>query len=366
MAKEKIILTGDRPTGRLHIGHYVGSLKRRVELQNSGLYDKIFIFIADAQALTDNVDNPEKVRQNVIEVALDYMAVGLDPAQSTIFIQSQISELCELAFYFMNLVTVSRLQRNPTVKSEIQMRNFETSIPVGFFTYPISQTADIAAFRATTVPVGEDQEPMLEQAREIVRRFNFLYGDTLVEPEILLPENSACLRLPGTDGKAKMSKSLGNCIYLSDEADEVQKKIMSMYTDPGHLRVQDPGKIEDNTVFTYLDAFSRPEHFERYLPDYPNLAELKAHYQRGGLGDVKVKRFLNAIMQEELAPIRERRKEFEKDIPSLYEMLNKGCEIARATAADTLSDVKNSMKINYFDDKELIEEQVKRFAASQG
>lgn len=365
MAKEKIILTGDRPTGRLHIGHYVGSLKRRVELQNSGLYDKIFVFIADAQALTDNVDNPEKVRQNVIEVALDYMAVGLDPAKSTIFIQSQISELCELAFYFMNLVTVSRLQRNPTVKSEIQMRNFETSIPVGFFTYPISQTADIAAFRATVVPVGEDQEPMLEQAREIVRRFNFLYGDTLVEPEILLPENSACLRLPGTDGKAKMSKSLGNCIYLSDEADEVQKKIMSMYTDPGHLRVQDPGKIEDNTVFTYLDAFSRPEHFERYLPDYPNLAELKAHYQRGGLGDVKVKRFLNAIMQEELAPIRERRKEFEKDIPSLYEMLKNGCEIARATAADTLSDVKNSMKINYFDDKELIEEQVKRFAASQ-
>lgn len=364
MAKEKIILTGDRPTGRLHIGHYVGSLKRRVELQDSGLYDKIFIFIADAQALTDNVDNPEKVRQNVIEVALDYMAVGIDPTKSTIFIQSQISELCELAFYFMNLVTVSRLQRNPTVKSEIQMRNFETSIPVGFFTYPISQTADIAAFRATTVPVGEDQEPMLEQAREIVRRFNFLYGDTLVEPEILLPENSACLRLPGTDGKAKMSKSLGNCIYLSDEADEVQKKIMSMYTDPGHLRVQDPGKIEDNTVFTYLDAFSRPEHFERYLPDYPNLAELKAHYQRGGLGDVKVKRFLNAIMQEELAPIRERRKEFEKDIPSLYEMLNKGCEVARATAADTLSDVKNSMKINYFDDKELIEGQVKRF--SQG
>lgn len=364
MSKEKIILTGDRPTGRLHIGHYVGSLKRRVELQESGLYDKIFIFIADAQALTDNVDNPEKVRQNVIEVALDYMAVGIDPTKSTIFIQSQISELCELAFYFMNLVTVSRLQRNPTVKSEIQMRNFETSIPVGFFTYPISQTADIAAFRATTVPVGEDQEPMLEQAREIVRRFNFLYGDTLVEPEILLPENSACLRLPGTDGKAKMSKSLGNCIYLSDEADEVQKKIMSMYTDPGHLRVQDPGKIEDNTVFTYLDAFSRPEHFERYLPDYPNLAELKAHYQRGGLGDVKVKRFLNAIMQEELTPIRERRKEFEKDIPSLYEMLNKGCEVARATAADTLSDVKNSMKINYFDDKELIEEQVKRF--SQG
>ena len=363
MSKEKIILTGDRPTGRLHIGHYVGSLKRRVELQNSGLFDKTFIFIADAQALTDNVDNPEKVRQNVIEVALDYMAVGLDPSKSTIFIQSQIPELCELSFYFMNLVTVSRLQRNPTVKSEIQMRNFETSIPVGFFTYPISQTADITAFRATTVPVGEDQEPMLEQAREIVRRFNFLYGDTLTEPEILLPDNSACLRLPGTDGKAKMSKSLGNCIYLSDEADEVQKKIMSMFTDPDHLRVQDPGKIEGNTVFTYLDAFSRPEHFERYLPDYPNLAELKAHYQRGGLGDVKVKRFLNAIMQEELTPIRERRKEFEKDIPSIYEMLKNGCEVARATAADTLSDVKNAMKINYFDDKELIEEQAKRFGA---
>lgn len=365
MEKEKIILTGDRPTGRLHIGHYVGSLKRRVELQDSGLYDKTFIFIADAQALTDNIENPEKVRQNVIEVALDYMAVGIDPAKSTIFIQSQIPELCELSFYFMDLVSVSRLQRNPTVKAEIQMRNFEASIPVGFFTYPISQAADITAFRATTVPVGEDQEPMLEQAREIVRRFNFIYGDTLVEPNILLPENAACLRLPGTDGKAKMSKSLGNCIYLSDEADDVQKKIMSMYTDPGHLRVQDPGKIEGNTVFTYLDAFSRPEHFERYLPDYPNLAELKAHYQRGGLGDVKVKRFLNAIMQEELTPIRERRKEFEQDIPAIYEMLKNGCEVARAAAADTLADVKRAMKINYFDDKELIEEQVKRFAASQ-
>ena len=365
MAKEKIILTGDRPTGRLHIGHYVGSLRRRVELQNSGLYDKIFIFIADAQALTDNVDNPEKVRQNVIEVALDYMAVGLDPTKSTIFIQSQIPELCELSFYYMNLVTVSRLQRNPTVKAEIQMRNFDTSIPVGFFTYPISQAADITAFRATTVPVGEDQEPMLEQAREIVRRFNFIYGETLVEPEILLPDNAACLRLPGTDGKAKMSKSLGNCIYLSDEADEVQKKVMSMFTDPDHLRVQDPGKIEGNTVFTYLDAFSRPEHFERYLPDYPNLAELKAHYQRGGLGDVKVKRFLNSIMQEELEPIRNRRKEFEKDIPAIYQMLQKGCEVARATATETLDDVKKAMKINYFDDKELIEEQVKRFSTSK-
>lgn len=362
MGKEKIILTGDRPTGRLHIGHFVGSLRRRVELQDSGIFDKMFVFIADSQALTDNVDNPEKVRQNVIEVALDYLACGLDPAKATIFIQSQIPELCELTFYFMNLVTVSRLQRNPTVKSEIQMRNFETSIPVGFFTYPISQTADITAFRATTVPVGEDQEPMLEQAREIVRRFNYLYGETLVEPEILLPENAACLRLPGTDGKAKMSKSLGNCIYLSDEADDIQKKIMSMYTDPDHLRVQDPGKLEGNTVFTYLDAFSRPEHFELYLPEYPNLEELKAHYQRGGLGDVKVKRFLNSIMQELLTPIRERRREFEQDIPAIYEMLRNGCEVARATAAETLSDVKNSMKINYFNDKDLIEEQVKRFS----
>ena len=361
MSKEKIILTGDRPTGRLHIGHYVGSLRRRVELQNSGLYDKIFVFIADAQALTDNVDNPEKVRQNVIEVALDYLACGLDPAKSTIFIQSQIAELCELSFYFMNMVTVSRLQRNPTVKAEIQLRNFDASIPVGFFTYPISQTADIAAFKATTVPVGEDQEPMLEQAREIVRRFNYIYGETLVEPEILLPENAACLRLPGTDGKAKMSKSLGNCIYLSDSADEVQKKVKGMYTDPDHLRVQDPGKVEGNPVFTYLDAFCRPEHFERYLPDYPNLNELKAHYQRGGLGDVKVKRFLNSIMQEELEPIRNRRKEFEKDIPAIYEMLRKGCEVARAAAADTLSDVRKAMKINYFDDAELINEQVKRF-----
>lgn len=300
MTKEKIILTGDRPTGRLHIGHYVGSLRRRVELQNSGLYDKIFVFIADAQALTDNVDNPEKVRQNVIEVALDYLACGLDPAKSTIFIQSQIAELCELSFYFMNMVTVSRLQRNPTVKAEIQLRNFDASIPVGFFTYPISQTADIAAFKATTVPVGEDQEPMLEQAREIVRRFNYIYGETLVEPEILLPDNAACLRLPGTDGKAKMSKSLGNCIYLSDSADEVQKKVKGMYTDPDHLRVQDPGKVEGNPVFTYLDAFCRPEHFGLYLPEYPNLDELKAHYQRGGLGDMKVKGFLNSIMQETL------------------------------------------------------------------
>lgn len=362
MAKEKIILTGDRPTGRLHIGHYVGSLRRRVELQNSGLYDKTFILIADAQALTDNMDNPEKVRQNVIEVALDYLACGLDPAKSTIFIQSQIPELCELSFYYMDLVTVSRLQRNPTVKTEIQMRNFEASIPVGFFTYPISQAADITAFRATTVPVGEDQEPMVEQAREIVRRFNHIYGETLVEPEVLLPDNSACLRLPGTDGKAKMSKSLGNCIYLSDSADDIWNKVRSMYTDPDHLRVQDPGKLEGNTVFTYLDAFCRPEHFGLYLPEYPNLDELKAHYQRGGLGDMKVKKFLNAIMQETLEPIRNRRKELEKDIPAIYDMLKAGCETAREAAAATLDDVRKAMKINYFDDAELIAEQVKKFS----
>lgn len=362
MSKEKIILTADRPTGRLHIGHYVGSLKRRVELQESGLYQKIFIMVADAQALTDNAENPEKVRQNVIEVALDYLACGLDPEKSIIFIQSQIPELCELAFYYMNLVTVSRLQRNPTVKTEIQMRNFETSIPVGFFTYPISQASDITAFKATTVPVGEDQEPMLEQTREIVRKFNSIYGETLVEPEILLPDNAACLRLPGTDGKAKMSKSLNNCIYLSESAEELQKKVMSMYTDPNHLKVEDPGSIEGNTVFTYLDAFSKPGHFERYLPAYANLEELKAHYQRGGLGDVKVKKFLNAIMQEELEPIRNRRKEFEKDIPAIYDMLQKGCRTARETAAQTLEEVRKAMKINYFDDKELIREQALRFS----
>ena len=350
MSKEKIILTGDRPTGRLHIGHYVGSLRRRVELQNSGLYDKIFVFIADAQALTDNVDNPEKVRQNVIEVALDYLACGLDPAKSTIFIQSQIAELCELSFYFMNMVTVSRLQRNPTVKAEIQLRNFDASIPVGFFTYPISQTADIAAFKATTVPVGEDQEPMLEQAREIVHKFNAVYGETLVEPEIVLPQNSACLRLPGTDGKAKMSKSLGNCIYLSDSADEVQKKVKGMYTDPDHLRVQDPGKVEGNPVFTYLDAFCRPEHFGLYLPEYPNLDELKAHYQRGGLGDVKVKKFLNNVMQEELRPIRERRKQWEQRMPEVYEILKQGSAVARATAEKTLEGVRHAMQIDYFSD----------------
>ena len=358
----KIILTGDRPTGRLHLGHYVGSLRRRVELQNSGVYDKIFIMIADAQALTDNADNPEKVRQNIIEVALDYLSVGIDPAQCTIFIQSQVPELCELAFYYMNLVTVSRLQRNPTVKTEIQMRNFETSIPVGFFTYPISQASDITAFRATTVPAGEDQQPMIEQAREIARRFNGIYGETLVEPEILLPTNAACLRLPGTDGKAKMSKSLGNCIYLSDTAEELKQRVMSMYTDPDHIRVQDPGKVEGNTVFTYLDAFCRPEHFEKYLPDYPNLDELKAHYKRGGLGDVKVKRFLIAILEEELAPIRARRKEWEQKIHEVYALLQQGCEAARAVVADTLNDVRRAMKINYFEDKELIEEQAKKFA----
>ena len=361
MKKEKIILTGDRPTGRLHIGHYVGSLKRRVELQNSGQYDKIFIFIADAQALTDNIENPEKVRQNVIEVALDYLSCGLDPTKSTIFIQSQIPELCELSFYYMDLVSVSRLQRNPTVKTEIQMRNFESSIPVGFFTYPISQAADITAFKATTVPAGEDQEPMLEQAREIVRRFNYIYGETLVEPEILLPTNQVCLRLPGTDGKAKMSKSLGNCIYLSDSADEVEKRVKSMFTDPTHLRVQDPGKLEGNTVFTYLDAFSKPEHFGLYLPEYNNLQELKEHYQRGGLGDMKVKKFLNAVLQEELEPIRNRRKEFEKDIPAVYDMLKTGCEKARETASGTLDEVRRAMKINYFDDMDLIAEQAKRF-----
>ena len=317
----KIILTGDRPTGRLHLGHYVGSLKRRVELQNSGEFDKIFIMIADAQALTDNADNPEKVRQNIIEVALDYLSVGIDPAKTNIFIQSQISQLTELTFYYMNLVTVSRLQRNPTVKSEIQMRNFEASIPVGFFTYPISQAADITAFKATTVPVGEDQEPMLEQAREIVRKFNAVYGETLIEPQILLPDNKACFRLPGTDGKAKMSKSLGNCIYLSDTPEDVKKKVMSMYTDPDHIRVEDPGKIEGNCVFTYLDAFSTEEDFKEFLPDYKNLDELKEHYRRGGLGDVKVKKFLNNVLQKQLEPIRQRRHEYEKDIPEVYHIL---------------------------------------------
>lgn len=358
---EKIILTGDRPTGRLHIGHYVGSLKRRVELQNSGKFDKIFIMIADAQALTDNFDNPEKVRQNIIEVALDYLSVGLDPAKSTLFIQSQIQELTELTFYYMNLVTVARVQRNPTVKAEIQLRNFEASIPVGFFCYPISQAADITAFKATTVPVGEDQMPMLEQTKEIVHKFNSVYGETLVEPEILLPDNSACLRLPGTDGKAKMSKSLGNCIYLADTEKEVQQKVMSMYTDPLHIQVSDPGHIEGNTVFTYLDAFSKPEHFAEYLPEYQSLDELKEHYQRGGLGDVKIKKFLNKVMQEELEPIRTRRKEYEKDIPAVYEILKKGSDEARQKAAQTLDEVKQAMKINYFEDKELIAQHAEKY-----
>ena len=361
--KAKIILTGDRPTGPLHIGHYVGSLRRRVELQNSGLYDKIFVFEADAQALTDNIDNPDKVRQNVIEVALDYLAAGLDPAKSTLFIQSQIPELCELTFYFMDLVSVSRLQRNPTVKTEIQMRGFGgESIPVGFFTYPISQAADITLFKATTVPVGEDQEPMLEQCREIVRRFNNIYGETLVEPNILLPENAACLRLPGTDGKAKMSKSLGNCIYLKDSADEVEKKVKSMFTDPDHLRVSDPGKVEGNTVFTYLDAFCREEHFGRYLPDYPNLDELKAHYRRGGLGDMKVKKFLAAVLQETLEPIRQRRAEFEKDIPGVIDILRRGTEVAREAGAQTMAEVRRAMRLDYFDDSTFADEQAAKFA----
>ena len=357
----KIILTGDRPTGRLHVGHYVGSLRRRVELQNSGEFEKIFIMIADAQALTDNFDNPEKIRQNIIEVALDYLSAGLDPAKSNLFIQSQISELTELTFFYSNLVTVSRLQRNPTVKSEIQMRNFETSIPVGFFTYPISQAADITAFKATTVPVGEDQLPMIEQTREIVRKFNSIYDEVLVEPEVLLPENEACCRLPGIDGKQKMSKSLGNCIYLADTEEDVKKKVMSMYTDPTHIRREDPGHLEGNCVFTYLDAFSKPEHFEEYLPDYASLQELKDHYTRGGLGDVVVKKFLNNVLQEELAPIRARRAEYEKDIPAVYEILRQGTEVARETAAQTLSEVKRAMRINYFDDSELIKAQSEKY-----
>jgi len=343
-----IILTGDRPTGRLHVGHYVGSLRRRVELQNSGEFDKIFIMIADAQALTDNADNPEKVRSNILQVALDYLSVGLDPAKSTLFIQSLVPELTELSFYYMNLVTVSRLQRNPTVKAEIQMRNFETSIPVGFFTYPISQAADITAFKATIVPVGEDQMPMLEQCQEIVRKFNATYGDTLVEPKILLPDNKACLRLPGTDGKAKMSKSLGNCIYLSDTEDELKTKVMSMYTDPDHIKVSDPGKIEGNTVFTYLDCFSRPEQFAQYAPDYSCLDEMKDHYRRGGLGDVKVKKFLLNVLNDELSPIRARRKEWEARLPEVCEILKEGSRIAHETAAVTLGEVRAAMKIDYF------------------
>ena len=363
--KKKIILTGDRPTGRLHVGHYVGSLKRRVELQNSGEFDDIFIMIADAQALTDNADNPEKVRQNIIEVALDYLSCGLDPAKSTLFIQSQVPELTELSFYYMNLVTVSRLQRNPTVKNEIKMRNFEANIPVGFFTYPISQAADITAFKATTVPVGEDQLPMIEQTREIVLSFNRIYGEALVEPDVLLPDNKACLRLPGIDGKAKMSKSLNNCIYLSDSEDEVKKKIMSMFTDPNHLRVEDPGCVEGNPVFIYLDAFCRDEHFEKFWPEYKNLDEVKAHYMRGGLGDVKVKRFLNNVVQSELEPIRARRKEYEKNIPEVYRILQEGSIRAEKVAAQTLADVKAAMKINYFDDQELIQSQAERFGENK-
>lgn len=362
----KIILTGDRPTGKLHIGHYVGSLKRRVELQNSGEYDKIFIMIADAQALTDNADNPDKIRENIIEVALDYLACGIDPAKSTILIQSQIPELTELSFYYMNLVTVSRLQRNPTVKSEIQMRNFEASIPVGFFTYPISQAADITAFQATTVPVGEDQMPMIEQTKEIVHKFNTVYGEALTDPEILLPDNKACMRLPGIDGKAKMSKSLGNCIYLSDDAETVKNAIMrKMYTDPNHIQVSDPGQIEGNMVFTYLDAFCKEEQFERYLPEYKNLDELKEHYQRGGLGDVKVKKFLINVLDEELEPIRQRRHEYEKDIAYVYDVLKKGSEEAREVAAKTLADVKNAMRINYFEDQELINKHIAKYKSAE-
>ena len=370
----KVILTGDRPTGRLHIGHYVGSLRGRVELQNEADYEKMFVFIADAQALTDNFDNPEKVRQNIVEVALDYLSVGLDPSKVTIFVQSMIPELTELTFFYMNLVTVARLQRNPTVKTEIAMRGFSkeaedgqekvfgSGLPVGFFTYPISQAADITAFKATTVPAGEDQKPMIEQTVEIVRKFNSIYGETLVEPQILLPKNSACLRLPGIDGKAKMSKSLGNCIYLSETADELNKKVMSMYTDPQHISINDPGHIEGNTVFTYLDAFCKDEHFALYLPDYANLDELKAHYQRGGLGDVKIKKFLSKILNEEFEPIRARRKEFEKDIPAVYDMLKKGSQTAREVAAKTMSEVKNAMKINYFDDAALIASQAEKFS----
>ncbi len=352
---KKIILTGDRPTGRLHLGHYVGSLKRRVELQNSGEYEKVLIMIADAQALTDNFDNPDKIRKNIIEVALDYLSVGMDPAKSTLFIQSQIPELTELTFYYLNLVTVARLHRNPTVKAEIQMRNFEQNIPAGFFCYPVSQAADITAFKATTVPVGEDQLPMLEQTREIVRKFNSIYSEVLVEPKELLPENSVCMRLPGTDGKAKMSKSLGNCIYLSDEPNDIKQKIMGMFTDPLHIQVSDPGHIEGNAVFTYLDAFCRDEHFEQFLPEYANLDELKAHYTKGGLGDVKIKKFLNNIIQSELEPIRTRRKEYEKDIAGVYDILKAGSENARNIAAATLDEVKTAMKINYFADNSLIQ-----------
>lgn len=357
----KIILTGDRPTGKLHLGHYVGSLRRRVELQNSGEYGKIYVMIADAQALTDNADNPEKIRQNIIEVALDYLSAGIDPEKTTIFIQSQVPELTELAFYYMNLVTVSRVQRNPTVKTEIKMRNFEASIPVGFFCYPVSQASDITAFRATTVPAGEDQEPMIELTREIVNRFNHVYGPTLVEPEILLPENAVCMRLPGTDGKAKMSKSLGNCIYLSDTPKEVAKKVKSMYTDPLHLNISDPGHLEGNCPFIYLDAFCNDKDFSKYCPDYQSLQEMKDHYTRGGLGDGTVKKTLIAVLEETLAPIRERRHEFEKDIPAVFDILKRGSEAAREVAAATLDDVRRAMKINYFEDSALIAEQAAKY-----
>lgn len=358
----KIILTGDRPTGKLHLGHYVGSLRRRVELQNSGEYDKIFVMIADAQALTDNADNPEKIRQNLVEVALDYLSAGLDPAKTTIFVQSAVPELTELAFYYMNLVTVSRVQRNPTVKTEIKMRNFETSIPVGFFCYPVSQASDITAFRATTVPAGKDQEPMIELTREIVGRFNNVYGETLVEPEILLPTNAACLRLPGTDGKAKMSKSLGNCIYLSDTSKDVAKKVKGMYTDPLHLNISDPGHLEGNCPFIYLDAFCTDEKFKRHCSEFESLQDLKDRYCAGGVGDGTVKKILISVLEEELAPIRERRKQWEQDIPGVFEILRRGSEEARAVAAETLADVRRAMRINYFDDPKLIAEQAAKYA----
>ncbi|MBP9997091.1 MAG: tryptophan--tRNA ligase [Lachnospiraceae bacterium] len=358
----KIILTGDRPTGRLHVGHYVGSLRRRVELQNSGEYDKIYIMIADAQALTDNADNPDKIRENIVEVALDYMSAGLDPTKSTIFIQSMIPELTELTFYYANLVTTARLERNPTIKSELQMRGFGGSIPVGFYTYPISQASDITAFKATTVPAGEDQMPMVEQTQEIVQRFNYIYGETLVTPHILLPDNKACLRLPGIDGKAKMSKSLGNCIYLSEDPNEMKKKVMSMFTDPNHIKIEDPGSLEGNTVFTYLDAFCRDEHFAEFLPEYNNLDELKEHYTKGGLGDVKVKKLLNNVLQAELEPIRAKRAELQKDIPYVYDVLKKGSEVAREVAASTLDEVKAAMKINYFDDDALIRASIEKYS----
>ena len=359
----KIILTGDRPTGKLHLGHYVGSLRRRVELQNAGDFDKMFVFMADVQALTDNADNPEKIRQNIVEVALDYLSAGLDPEKCTLFIQSQIIELAELTTYLMNLITVSRVQRNPTVKTEIKMRNFEANIPLGFFCYPVSQAADITLFKATTVPAGEDQEPMLEVTRELVNRFNHTYGPVLVEPYIMLPENATARRLPGTDGKEKMSKSLGNCIYLSDDADTVWQKVRSMYTDPEHINLNDPGHVEGNAVFTYLDAFSRPEHFAQYWPEYQNLDELKDHYRRGGLGDMKCKKFLNQILNEFLEPMRQRRHEFEQDIPEIYNILRKGTERARETAAQTMDEVRKAMRINYFDDAELIQSQAERFKA---